>query len=129
MQRLGLEGHMRLNLKSLGGAAPLLHRAEASLNAFGELLAGKALNTFHMLLHTTIGPDSETDGVLGHPGSEKDDDDGSGLGQALGTPAYRGNAQLISPSSTRVWRRSSTSGCSSCSRAMRASSRTVDSPS
>lgn len=67
---LGCEGFQIPSLEGFGGAAAQLHGAEAHLNALGELLASKTLHAFHLFFHTTIGPDSETDGALGHPGSE-----------------------------------------------------------
>jgi hypothetical protein len=32
-----------------------------------ELLTGLTQHALHLLLHAAIGPDAETDGVLGHP--------------------------------------------------------------
>jgi hypothetical protein len=68
-QGLGLAGLLGLDLEGLSRAASLLHRAEASLDAFGERFTGPTPSTFHLLLHAAIGPDSETDGALGHPGT------------------------------------------------------------
>jgi hypothetical protein len=69
-QGQGLVGLQGLELKGLSRAAALLHRAEASLNAFGEMCTGRTLHTFHLFLNAAIGPDSEADGALGHPGPE-----------------------------------------------------------
>jgi hypothetical protein len=84
MQRLGQENVTGPGLKGSGSAAPLLHRAEACLNALSEPLAGTALHSFHLFLNAAIGPDSKTDGALGHPGCEIRLANASGVGRGLG---------------------------------------------
>lgn len=66
---LPLGGGEGLRSKGLAGAAALLHAAESILDAFGERLTGRALDTFHQFLNAAIWPNAETDGALGHPGA------------------------------------------------------------
>ena len=65
-KRLGLD--LRLQ-KRFGCGLLTLNRSKSSFNFFSELLARFARDTLDPFLHTTIRPDGETNGLLGHRGS------------------------------------------------------------
>jgi hypothetical protein len=64
----GLLGDEGAGLKGFGGAPALLHRPQLGFNPFREGQTTLACYALHEFLHTAIGADAESDGLLGHPG-------------------------------------------------------------
>ena len=62
-KRLGLD--LRLQ-KRFGCGLLTFNRSKSSFDFFSELLARLACNTLDPLFHTTIRPNGETNGLLGH---------------------------------------------------------------
>ena len=65
-KRLGLD--LRLQ-KRFGCGLLTFNRSKCSFDFFSELLARFTRDTLDPLLHTTVRPDGETNGLLGHRGS------------------------------------------------------------
>jgi hypothetical protein len=55
-------------LEGFGGASALLHSAELGFDALGERKAALSSDAFHHFIHSAVGSNAESDGVLGHPG-------------------------------------------------------------
>ena len=62
-KRLGLD--LRLQ-KRFGCGLLTFNRSKSSFHFFSELLARFTYNTLDQLFHTTIRPDGEANGLLGH---------------------------------------------------------------
>ena len=62
-KRLGLD--LRLQ-KRFGCGLLTFNHSKSSFNFFSELLARLTYNTLDPFFHTTIRPDGETNGLLGH---------------------------------------------------------------
>ena len=62
-KRLGLD--LRLQ-KRFGCGFLTFNRSKSSFHFFSELLARSSCNTLDLLLHTSIRPDGEANGLLGH---------------------------------------------------------------
>ena len=62
-KRLGLD--LRLQ-KRFGCGLLTFNRSKCSFDFFSELLARFASDTLDPLLHATVRPDGETNGLLGH---------------------------------------------------------------
>ena len=62
-KRLGLD--LRLQ-KRFGCGLLTFNRSKSSLHLFSELLARSSCNTLDLLFHTSIRPDGEANGLLGH---------------------------------------------------------------
>ena len=62
-KRLGLD--LRLQ-KRFGCGLLTFNRSKGSFHFFSELLARLACNTLDPFFHTTIRPNGETNGLLGH---------------------------------------------------------------
>ena len=62
-KRLGLD--LRLQ-KRFGCGFLTFNRSKSSFYFFSELLARFSCNTLDLLFHTTIRPDGEANGLLGH---------------------------------------------------------------
>ena len=62
-KRLGLD--LRLQ-KRFGCGFLTFNRSKSSFHFFGELLARLSCNTLDLLFHTSIRPDGEANGLLGH---------------------------------------------------------------
>ena len=62
-KRLGLD--LRLQ-KRFGCGFLTFNRSESSFHFLSELLARFTCNTLDLLLHTSIRPDGEANGLLGH---------------------------------------------------------------
>ena len=65
-ERLGLD--LRLQ-KRFGCGFLTFNRSKSSFNFFSELLARFASDTLDPFFHTTVRPNGETNGLLGHRGS------------------------------------------------------------
>lgn len=75
---------MQTGLVGIGSGLSLLHCAESGLDPLSELLTGHALYPFNHFLDAAIGPNAETDGLLSHPGPEKEPEDASCVSWKLG---------------------------------------------
>ena len=62
-KRLGLD--LRLQ-KRFGCGFLTFNRSKSSFNFFSELLTRFSCNTLDLLFHTSIRPDGEANGLLGH---------------------------------------------------------------
>ena len=62
-ERLGKD--LRLQ-KRFGCGLLTFNRSKSSFHFFSELLARFSCNTLDLLFHTTIRPDGEANGLLGH---------------------------------------------------------------
>ena len=62
-KNLGLDFRLQ---KRFGCGFLTFNRSKCSFNFFSELLARFACNTFDPFFHTTIRPNGETNGLLGH---------------------------------------------------------------
>jgi len=62
-KRLGLD--LRLQ-KRFGCGLLTFNRSKSSFHYFSELLARFSCNTLDLLFHTSIRPDGEANGLLGH---------------------------------------------------------------
>ncbi len=62
-KRLGLD--LRLQ-KRFGCGLLTFNRSKSSFHFFSELLARFSCNTLDLLFHTSIRPDGEANGLLGH---------------------------------------------------------------
>ena len=62
-KRLGLD--LRLQ-KRFGCGLLTFNRSKSSFHFFSELLARLSCNTLDLLFHTSIRPDGEANGLLGH---------------------------------------------------------------
>jgi hypothetical protein len=62
-KNLGLDFRLQ---KRFGCGLLTFNRSKCSFNFFSELLARLTSNALDPLFHTTIGPNGETNGLLGH---------------------------------------------------------------
>ena len=62
-KRLGLDFRLQ---KRFGCGLLTYNRSKSSFDFFSELLARLTCNTLNPFFHPTIGPNGETNGLLGH---------------------------------------------------------------